>query len=464
MHHKATDVILKLMIAALAWPGAANAHASEQGFVLLLPTDFYTGAGVAVVVLTVLALAVLPARGVEAVFRTRRLTRRSARRIRPVTSMASFFLLSLLIWAGFDGPRDPLSNPLPLMVWTVFWIGFVTVQGLIGDLWSYVNPWTGPLRLLRQTFGPPVLLLPARLGLAMGGLSFLAFSYLLLADPAPSDPARLARFVGMYWLFTALMAVIFGPRWLRRAEGITLMMTAYARFGMLARRGGVLRIGLPGWQIANAGRMPLILAVMITLLLGTGSFDGLNETFWWLARLDINPLEFPGRSAVILQNAAGVLLANLALLGVLLITFKLGLMLAASPMGLRHAFCLFAPSILPIALGYHVAHYLPSFLVESQYALVALSDPFLNGADWLGLGEFYVTTGFFNQQSSVRVIFLSQASAVVIGHVLAVLVAHVVAVRHFGSTRRAVLSQTPIALFMVGYTFFGLWLLASPRF
>lgn len=449
---------------ALAWPGLANAHASEQGFVLLLPTDFYTGAGVAVVIITVLALAVLPARGIEALFRPMRLTRRSARAIKPATSLASFFLLSLLIWAGFDGPRDPFSNPLPLMVWTVFWIGFVTVQGLIGDLWSYVNPWTGPMRLLRQTFGPPLLHLPARVGLIMGGLSFLAFSYLLLADPAPSDPARLARFVGLYWLFTAFMGVIFGPRWLRRAEGITLMMTAYARFGMLARRGGVLRLGLPGWQIANARRTPLILAVMITLLLGTGSFDGLNETFWWLAQLEINPLEFPGRSAVIAQNTAGLLLANLALLVVLLGTFKLGLMLAASPMRLTQAFCLFAPSILPIALGYHVAHYLPSFLVESQYALVALSDPFLNGSDWLGLGEFYVSTGFFNRQSSVRVIFLSQASAVVIGHVLAVLVAHVIAVHHFGSTRRAVLSQAPIALFMVGYTFFGLWLLASPRF
>ena len=85
------------------------------------------------------------------------------------------------------------------------------------------------------------------------------------------------------------------------------------------------------------------------------------------------------------------------------------------------------------------------------------------GQDLLGLGTFYVTTGFFNTQASVRAIFLVQAGAVVFGHVLAILLAHAVAVRHFGTNRRAALSQAPLALFMILYTLFGLWLLASPR-
>ena len=40
--------------------GSASAHASEQGFVLLLPTDVYIAAGGATVALTVVLLAVLP--------------------------------------------------------------------------------------------------------------------------------------------------------------------------------------------------------------------------------------------------------------------------------------------------------------------------------------------------------------------------------------------------------------------
>ena len=132
-------------------------------------------------------------------------------------------------------------------------------------------------------------------------------------------------------------------------------------------------------------------------------------------------------------------------------------------MPLARAFCLFAPTILPIALGYHIAHYFTSFLVDGQYALVALSDPLGTGADLLGLGHHFVSTGFFNSQASVRTIWLTQAGAVVVGHILAVMLAHAIALRHFGSTRRAALSQAPLALFMVLYTLFGLWLLASPR-
>ena len=81
----------------------------------------------------------------------------------------------------------------------------------------------------------------------------------------------------------------------------------------------------------------------------------------------------------------------------------------------------------------------------------------------LGLGHFYVTTGFFNTPGTVHAIWLGQAGAVVAGHVVAILLAHTLALRAFGTGQRAALSQAPLAAFMVLYTFFGLWLLASPR-
>ena len=39
--------------------------------------------------------------------------------------------------------------------------------------------------------------------------------------------------------------------------------------------------------------------IFILALLGTGSFDGFNETFVWLDLIGVNPLAFPGRSAVV---------------------------------------------------------------------------------------------------------------------------------------------------------------------
>ena len=209
--------------------------------------------------------------------------------------------------------------------------------------------------------------------------------------------------------------------------------------------------------------MPLSLALFCVVLLATGSFDGVNETYWWFGKIGINPLEFPGRSEVITENLIGLVLANLGLIAIFAGTLWIGLHLARSDMNLPQAITIFAPSILPIALGYHIAHYFTAALIEGQYALAALNDPLARGWDLLGLGTFYVTTGFFNEQASVRAIFLIQAGAVVLGHVLAILMAHALAVRAFGTSRRAALSQAPLALFMIAYTLFGLWLLASPR-
>jgi hypothetical protein len=450
---------------SMGWAGPAFAHASEQGFVLLLPTGFYILAGTTSVALTIFLVALLPQGMLRAIFRPRSLLLwHASPGWRIITSCLSFAVLIWLIWVGMTGSRDPLSNPLPLFIWTLWWIGFVALQGLIGDLWRWVNPWTGPVAVTRSVLGlRPFMRFPVLLGHSLAIVSFLGIIAFLLADAAPSDPARLAGFVGGYWLFSYLAVLAFGPRWLCRAEGVSVLMRAYAGMALFGRSGKCLALGLPGWQVLKRGVPAPGMAVFILLMLGSGSFDGLNETFWWLDLIGVNPLEFPGRSAVRVQNLTGLLIANLALITLFLLTLRLGLALIGSSMGLGRAFCLFAPSILPIALGYHIAHYLPSFLVDGQYALAAISDPLASGADLLGLGQFYVTTGFFNTQATVRVIWLTQAAAVISGHIGAVMLAHAIAVRHFGPGRRAALSQLPLALFMIFYTLFGLWLLASPR-
>lgn len=454
--------IAGMLATAVAQP--ANAHASEQGFVLLLPTDVYIVSGVACVVLTVLLLVVLPKAVLLRMFDPVAVAVPRIGGAPLLSSGAACGLLMLLIWLGLNGPRDPLSNPLPLFIWTLWWIGLVALQGLLGDFWRWLNPWSGPLALTRQVFGlRPFLRLPSAAGHGLAIASFMGFVAVLLADPAPSDPARLAGYVGFYWLFTFLAALAFGPRWLQRAEGFSLLMQIYARVAVWRRRGGRARIGLWGWQVVAMRAPPLGVALFCLIMLGSGSFDGLNETFWWLDLLGINPLEFPGRSAVILQNVVGLLLANTGLIAIFALAVWLGLKLAGSDMALTDGVRLLAPSILPIALGYHLAHYFTSFLVDGQYVLAAASDPMATGQDFLGLGTFYVTTGFFNTQATVRAIFLSQAGAVVVGHVLAILLAHAIALRHFATNRRAVLSQAPLAVLMIFYTLFGLWLLASPR-
>ena len=66
----------------------------------------------------------------------------------PPSACISFAGFAVLIAAGLFGSRDPLSNPLPLVIWTLLWVGLALLQGVFGDLWSWLNPWYGPWRLV----------------------------------------------------------------------------------------------------------------------------------------------------------------------------------------------------------------------------------------------------------------------------------------------------------------------------
>ncbi|MEM7507375.1 MAG: hypothetical protein AAF415_11575 [Pseudomonadota bacterium] len=435
------------------------AHASEQVFVLLLPTDVYTAAGVAAVVATMIIASLVPFLNKANVPSPgdRPLPSQQPAGIARITRVLSLAVLLGLIAMGMLGPYGPLDNLLPLVIWTLWWLCFPVVQALIGDLWFWAMPWA------RQGLRTP-LRLPDWVGQWPAVLGLLAFAAFLLADTSPNDPRHLALVISAYVAATLVAILLFGARqWLARGEFVTVLLSRYALLAVIARREGRLRFCWPGRQIAAMEALPLSGAVFVLVILGIGSFDGLNETFWWLAFLQVNPLEFPGRSAVVQPTLLGLLAANIALVAVFALTTWLGFAACGARDLWREGFCRLAPAILPIALGYHIAHYLTALLVEGQYLIAALSDPWHRGADYLGLGDFRVTTGFFNQLDTVRLIWLSQAGAVVVGHVWAVILGHAIALRLLRDARRAMISQLPMSIFMIGYTLFGLWLLAAPR-
>jgi hypothetical protein len=150
-----------------------------------------------------------------------------------------------------------------------------------------------------------------------------------------------------------------------------------------------------------------------------------------------------------------------ALAGVGLLAVAAGERLVRSTVPLPKAAGLFVWSIVPIALAYHFSHYLTALLVNGQYALVALSDPFAKGWNLFGTAQMPVEAGIAMGAGSAWVLWNLQAAAIVGGHVLAVLVAHVLAWRLHPSAASASLSQLPLTVLMIGYTVFGLWLLST---
>jgi len=446
-------------------PDGASAHATGQSFVALLPTGPYMAVGVAIVALSIMLLWFLPQRSAGALLPSRGLGRLAAAPLlRSSVSFLCFLLLCGGVASGLAGTRDPLENPLVLGFWVAFWMASPMIQGYLFDLWGWISPWRWARRPIADLTGRPPLRLPRRAGVWPAVILLLGFSAFTLADPAPDDPARLAGVVAAYAVLTFAGMALFGPgRWLRQVEFLTVLMAQFGRLAVTARRGRRVRVGWPGWQLAPGAVAVPGIPVFILVLLGTGSFDGFNETFVWLDLIGVNPLAFPGRSAVVLPVIIGLATANLLLAGLFLAMILAGDRMVGGGLGAGRLMALFAPTILPIALAYHMAHYLPSLLVDGQYVLVAMNDPFGTGADLLGLADYYVTTGFFNHRETMRVIWLSQAAVIVLGHVIAVILAHGAAIAAYGHAARAFRAGLPLAVFMVLYTWLGLWLLAAPK-
>ncbi|MEO5760446.1 MAG: hypothetical protein ABIQ51_26730 [Mesorhizobium sp.] len=452
-----------LSVFILISPSPAFAHASDRGHVLLLPTGYYLVGGAFAVAISFLVLALLPPNSLERFWRRRLPLFAVGDGARVIVSLISFAGFAILVAAGFFGSRDPLSNPLPLVVWTLLWAGLTLLQGVFGDLWSWLNPWYGLSRLFgRHDSG--TWRLPAWLGCWPAVVLFFAFAWFELIDPAPDDPARLAWAAGLYWLVSFIAMLLFGHRqWSRRGEFLAIFFSMVARFAIVARdENGRLVLCWPGAKLLAAEPLPPSGVAFLLLALSSVSFDGLSKTFFWLGLFGINPLEFPGRTAMIGSGTFGLVLTFALLAAVFIFAVFLGQRLAGSDQSLGRAAGLLVWSIVPIALAYHVAHYLTALLVDGQYALAAISDPFGLGWDLFGTAGMQIEAGVVAGADSAFWLWNVQAGAIILGHVLAVLVAHGFAGRLHPIPTRAALSQFPLTLLMIAYTVFGLWLLATP--
>jgi hypothetical protein len=465
---------LATLIAFLLLSSPAHAHGGEAAIVLLLPTGYYLLGAAAAVAASFLLLALVPTR-FSARLATMRLHLATLRDVPPaITSTMAFVFLALLVLAGIFGTRDPVENPLPAMIWTIWWVCFTILQAFTGPLWPHLNPWTGPLAILGRITGKaagekPAIPLPIRLGYLIAIAQFAAFAWFELVDLAPSDPGRLAVAVGLYWLFNLAGMLVFGEaEWQARAEPFSIFFGLIGRlspFGRKAQTPRRTRITFvwPGHSLVESAGLPLSGVLFVLLTLSTVSFDGLSRTFLWLGAIGINPLEFRGRSAVTVSGTLGLTGMFAALSAAFLAAVVLGSALAGRVAIWREAAGRLIYSIVPIALAFQAAHYLTAVLVDGQNALIALSDPFALGWNLFGTAHWRTTTSFLNTLDGVTWIFDTETIVIALGHIIGIIMAHLIALRLFRTARQAIVSQIPLAALMVFYTGFGLWLLSTPQ-
>jgi len=467
----------------VAWPTGARAHVGGSAFILLLPTHLYVMGGAVVVAASFLLVALAPTRLLARAESLRvRLGAASFPGRRALSSGASLLSLAVvvaLVVAGVRGSRDPLANPLPLVVWTVWWIGFTYLHAAFGNLWAHLNPWSGLYRVLtsagrlRRWRESPPLAYPERAGHWPAVAGFALFAWFELIHPAPSDPAVLAGAVAGYLLTHFAGVFVFGERWLRQAEPFSVFFRVVSwlaplGIGAPARRAAdgagtrEAHLMVPTLKLLEVETPGLSGAAFVLLVLASVSFDGLSRTFAWLHLLDVNPLVYPGRTALIVPNTLGLLAMFAVLCLVYLVAVLFVSRLAAVSAPVSRLGSLFVLSLVPIACGYHFAHYLPVFLVDVQYAVRAASDPFARGWDLVGARDLHVVTSFLSDPGRIYAIWHTQVALIVGAHVASVFVAHALALRLTGRAAVAARSQLPLVLLMIGYTVLGLWLLSTP--
>lgn len=346
--------------------------------------------------------------------------------------------------------EDDANNPLPWLVYVFLWVGLVVASVLLGPVWRRLNPVRAihavVNRLARLDPTEGLRPLPERIGYWPAAAGLFAFTWLELIYP---DNAELTTFrvaIGAYLVLHLFAGFLYGSSWYDRGDAFETWSGLFGRLSVLGRRADgtrVLRSPLAGLDALEPAP-GLVATVMV--MLGSTAYDGFAGSVRW-------------QTFVQSATAPRMLLETGTFLGVILIltglyvacTTAAGRLAGQSGRGMPAAF---VHSVVPVALGYVIAHYYTLFALEGQRALTKLGDPLSTGADWFGLDDLRPDPA----PLAPGLVATVQVLAVVVGHVLGVVLAHDRAVRLFPH-RTAVLGQVPLLILMVLLTCTGLVLL-----
>ncbi|MBP2182562.1 hypothetical protein [Amycolatopsis magusensis] len=346
-----------------------------------------------------------------------------------VLGVAALVVMLVTAWSG----GDSADNPAPAWFYAWFWVGLVAVSLLLGPVWRLVNPARTLAAAVRLAL--PALRvtrpLPDRLGYGAATAGMLAFLWLELVFPHSDAPLAVAVFLSAYVLAQVAAGVRYGPAWFDRGDTFEVYFGLIAALAPVGRRADgrlVLRSPLDGLLTLDRspGLTPFILVV-----LGATAFDGLTRLPLWID----TTRELDGVVAA-LAGTAGLAVA----IGVISAAYA-GAIRLTRPF-LRKGtepYRAFAHALVPIMVGYTIAHYFSFAVFEGQQGL-------LRAVDYTVL--------------SPAVIAAVQIAGIVAGHVLGVVSAHdralVVVRAHYVKA-----GQYPVLALMVGYTAIGIYLVSG---
>ena len=299
--------------------------------------------------------------------------------------------------------QNLLTNPLFGIFYVWLWVGLVPLSFLFGPFYKAISP----VRSINWAFAKlagsdpdeGMVRYPARWGYFPAGVGLFAFVWIELVSASSTQQGSVRLWCAGYLAVMIIGGALFGNRWYERADPFEVYSTLIGKMSIWAwledrpaepdaptgpsapDRGGRLVVRSPLANLATVVIAPGLVAV-VGVLFGSTVFDSFRESPMWIKFI---------QSA----SVSGFVLNNLALLGFCLgSTLIFAIACAFTGVDSNTArWSLpdrFAHSIIPIILGYIVAHYLTYFIEVGQSTLIQVSDPFSDGSNYLGTGDLQI--------------------------------------------------------------------------
>jgi hypothetical protein len=449
MHRRGARAVGAVLGLALV-SGVALAHGGSlrdaSGQSLAVPTWLFLSTGGAVVGASFLLASFVTDRAFVAAVHDWRRSLPAPRRLFAWTGrLVGLAGFAVVVGVGLVGPPEQLRNAAILVVWVGWWAGFVMATYLAGNAWPAVDPFRTLTRPLARV-GDASVDLNADSAAWASAAALLALVWFEVVSPIADQPRLLAAAALGYLAVAAVGVLAVGHEtWFAKIDPLARLFRMYGAVGVLQRGRDGIEARLPATRltervVSTRGGVAFVVAV----LWGT-TFDGFVATPAWAALA--RPVVNVGVPAVVLYPAA--------LAAGFLAFHRLYWWAAAKATETAPTFAStervavrFAPSLLAIAAGYHLAHYLVYFLSLSPSLLAVLAAPLSPPAPrTLVLPSWLSGVG---------------VAAVLLGHLLAIWVAHGTSFDEFPGRLQAIRSQYPLTLVMVFYTMTSLWIIGQP--
>ena len=447
----------------LVMPESVAAHELNERYEAPLPLIAYVaGAALAVAMSFLFVMIRKPSDGATAANATR------PGRPRRVPAWLRYGLqaVGLLAWLWivaqtfFGGSGD--GDVASLFLWVYGWVGVALLSALLGPIWTWLNPFATIHQLLSAVanrigiHGGEPANYPDWLGRWPAVVGFVVVIWLELVFRIQGGQPLGLFLVAYTFVSVAAMAYFGRETWLANGETFSVWFEVLGRLAPFALADEddvdaandrvVSRSFASG--LLNA---PWDVGDLVLIALGTGSiiFDGLSQTQVYFDAFVVSPAL--GTDPVVRDSITAAVFLGAILLAVLGVARLLTVRAVAA-------------GLLPVAVGYLIAHYLTYLLIDGQRIVQALNDPLLHGANLLpGNLGFWEPTSFI----PTSIVWTIQLTAVVGGHIVGAWAGHTVLTQDEAAADRGVpgpapiMRQLPLAILMVCLTTVTLWSLGQ---